>query len=56
LGFALVVECTPYTVLITFFFAGKWKRFYGKRKILSHKRRNYKTALVYYDKAPETKA
>jgi ribosomal protein L23 len=34
---------------------GKWKRFYGKRKILSYKRRNYKTALVYYDKGAETK-
>jgi len=31
-------------------FIGKWKRLYGKRKILSYKRRNYKTALVEYNK------
>ena len=31
-------------------FIGKWKRLYGKRKILSYKRRIYKTALVEYNK------
>jgi len=33
-----------------YLFIGKWKRLYGKRKILSYKRRNYKTALVEYNK------
>jgi hypothetical protein len=27
---------------------GKWKRLYAKRQVISYKRRNYKTALVYY--------
>lgn len=29
-------------------FMGKWKRFYGKRKIVAYKRRNFKTALVSF--------
>mmetsp|Transcript_11874 Transcript_11874/g.23720 ORF Transcript_11874/g.23720 Transcript_11874/m.23720 type:complete len:106 (-) Transcript_11874:2-319(-) len=38
----------PVTKVMTANFLGKWKRLYGKRKILSYKRRDYKTALVYY--------
>mmetsp|Transcript_125830 Transcript_125830/g.246618 ORF Transcript_125830/g.246618 Transcript_125830/m.246618 type:complete len:93 (+) Transcript_125830:51-329(+) len=36
-------------------FLGKWKRFYGKRKILAYKQRNYKTALVHYREKPVDK-
>mmetsp|Transcript_14104 Transcript_14104/g.23463 ORF Transcript_14104/g.23463 Transcript_14104/m.23463 type:complete len:94 (+) Transcript_14104:226-507(+) len=42
------------TSVMTANYLGKWKRFYGKRRILSYKRRNYKTALVYYDNQPPT--
>lgn len=31
-------------------FLGKWKRFYGKRKVISYKRRNFKKALVHFEK------
>jgi len=35
---------------------GKWKRFYGKRKIVSYKRRNIKRAIVEFkaEAAPST--
>lgn len=29
---------------------GSWKRFYAKRRIVSYKRRNFKTALVQFNK------
>jgi large subunit ribosomal protein L23 len=43
-------------VLILFFnvfigFAGKWKRLYAKRKIVSYKRRNFKVATVQFEDA-----
>jgi large subunit ribosomal protein L23 len=44
----------PVNKVMTANFLGKWKRFYGKRRIISYKRRNYKTALVYYDKPKDS--
>mmetsp|Transcript_20099 Transcript_20099/g.33858 ORF Transcript_20099/g.33858 Transcript_20099/m.33858 type:complete len:100 (-) Transcript_20099:220-519(-) len=29
-------------------FLGRWKRFYGKKKIISYKRRNFKKAYVSF--------
>lgn len=28
--------------------AGKWKRLYGKRKVITYKQRNFKIAYVQY--------
>mmetsp|Transcript_2621 Transcript_2621/g.2735 ORF Transcript_2621/g.2735 Transcript_2621/m.2735 type:complete len:112 (+) Transcript_2621:165-500(+) len=30
-------------------FLGKWKRFYGKNRIIAYKRRNFKKALVHFE-------
>ena len=34
---------------------GKWKRIYGKRKVITYKRRNYKNAYVKFDPEPVNK-
>jgi large subunit ribosomal protein L23 len=38
------------TQIMTANYLGSWKRFYAKRRIVSYKRRNFKTALVYFNK------
>eukprot|EP01038_Epipyxis_sp_PR26KG_P015087 gene15087-20300_t len=39
----------PVLKVMTANFLGKWKRLYGKRKIISFRRRNYKAAYVEFE-------
>mmetsp|Transcript_19719 Transcript_19719/g.19826 ORF Transcript_19719/g.19826 Transcript_19719/m.19826 type:complete len:94 (-) Transcript_19719:234-515(-) len=39
----------PVLKVSTAIFLGKWKRLYGKRKVISYKRRNVKKAFVDFE-------
>lgn len=43
----------PVTNVATMNYLGKWKRLYGKRKLIAYKQRNYKKAVVTYSKTGE---
>ena len=42
----------PVTRVMTENVLGKWKRLYGKRKLVTFKRRNYKNAYVKFESQP----
>ena len=37
-------------IFVSLFEIGKWNRFYGKRQLISYKRRDFKKAYVQLDK------
>jgi len=41
------------TKVNTMNYLGKWKRIYGKRRVISHRYRNYKKAVVQYNPEPK---
>ena len=46
----------PVIKVNTAVFLGRWKRLYGKSRLITYKRRNFKKAFVTFKKSPKEKS